>query len=134
MKSKAALSLMEQAIMVLVLAVAAAVCLRVFAYADILSRQNTAVDAACVRAQSAAETLKGCGGDLSLAAASYGGSLRDGGWVVGFDRDWQQTEGAAEYTLRAEILNSGTEYLGEALISVSGDGELFSLTVRWQEA
>ena len=133
MKSKAALTLIEQTIIVLVLTVAAAVCLRVFLYADGLSKKNTAMDAACTQAQSAAEILKACRGDMAKAAGSFGGSVEDGSWVVYFDEQWQQSAEAAEYVLMAEIIPSGIEYLGKAQISVCGVEELFSLELCWQE-
>ena len=48
MRSKAPLVLMEQAVMVLVFALAAALCLRAFVWSDQLSRQNEARDRAPV--------------------------------------------------------------------------------------
>ena len=133
MKSKAALTLMEQMIMALVLVAAAAVSLRVFVYTDALSKKNTAADAACIQAQSAAETLKSCGGDMNAAAAVLGGTSEGDRWVIGFDGDWRQTEAEPEYTLTAEKVDGGTEYLGKAKISVLGGEELFSIEVCWQE-
>ena len=46
MRSKAPLALMEQMVMVLVFALAAALCLQAFALADRISRQNAERDQA----------------------------------------------------------------------------------------
>ena len=58
MRSKAPLVLMEQLIMVLVFAVAAALCLRMFVGSDNLSRRYAATDRTVLEAQAAAEQLK----------------------------------------------------------------------------
>ena len=63
MRSKAPLVLMEQLVMVLVFALAAALCVQVFVLSDQTSRNYAARDRAAVAAQNAAEQLKGCGGD-----------------------------------------------------------------------
>lgn len=61
MRSKASLSLMEQLMMVLVFALCAALCLRVFAGARQISEETARCDDAVVIAQNAAEMLKaGC--------------------------------------------------------------------------
>ena len=58
MKSKATLVLMEQLVMLLVFALAAALCLNVFARADEISKQTARRDEAVLIAQNAAEILK----------------------------------------------------------------------------
>lgn len=50
--------LLEQLVMVLTLAVAAAVCLRLFVAADQISRQSRQLDRAVLAAQTAVEVLK----------------------------------------------------------------------------
>ena len=60
MRSKAPLVLMEQLVMVLVFALAAALCVQVFVLSDQTSRSHEARDRAVVAAQNAAENLKGC--------------------------------------------------------------------------
>lgn len=58
MKSKASLFLMEQLVMVLVFALAAALCLQVFLRADQISRKTASLDEAVMIAQNGAELLK----------------------------------------------------------------------------
>ena len=66
MRSKAPLALMEQMVMVLVFALAAALCLQAFALADRISRQNAERDQALVAAQNAAEQVKQVRGDWDV--------------------------------------------------------------------
>ncbi len=61
MRSKAPLALMEQLVMVLVFALAAALCVQVFVLSSRTSRWNESRDRAVVEAQNAAELLKGDG-------------------------------------------------------------------------
>ena len=121
-RSKAPLALMEQAVMVLVFALAAALCLRVFVWSDQTSRRCEARDRAAVEAQSAAEVIK-----------------REGkaGLTACYDRDWNLTNAPAEdgYTLTAAEEETGVPGLGRALVRVeTGGGEpLFELHVAWQK-
>ena len=58
MRSKATLYLMEQLVMVLVFALAAAVCLRLFVGAQNTAEETSRRDGAVIAAQNAAELLK----------------------------------------------------------------------------
>ena len=85
MRSKSPLALMEQLVMVLVFALAAALCLRVFVFSDQMSERSETVDWAVMVCQNAAETLKSVGsegGDMALclqkAADAQGGTMSQG--------------------------------------------------------
>lgn len=134
MKNKGALVLIEQAIMLLVFALAAVLCLRAFVWADTASKDIAARDQALIQAQNAAEMLKSCAGDFDAAVVQMGG-IRDGEtWVVLYDENWNVTDDMHTYTLRAVSGRSGPEYLGRAEVSVyRGDSELTALEVCWQE-
>ena len=82
MKKNASLALIEQVIMLLILILAAALCLRAFAWSDKQSLYYRDRDRAMVELQSAAEVLKAHSGDFSAAAASYGGSATQTQWVL----------------------------------------------------
>ena len=136
MRSRAPLALMEQAVMVLVFALAAALCLRAFVLADGISRQVEATDHAVLWAESAADTLKAREGDLSRAAAELGGEVDGQRWTILLDENWQETAGESAYTLTVQPVESDQPLLGKAQIDVAeknGDS-LFSLEVCWQEA
>ena len=67
MKSKASLQLMEQLVMILVFAVAAALCLQVFAKSREISLETAHRDRAVALGRNAAEVLKATGGDEEAA-------------------------------------------------------------------
>ena len=134
MKGKTALTLMEQAIMLLILALAAAVCLQAFVWADTQSRQNSSRDQALTQLQSTAEILKAHSGDLSAASASYGGQVADDQWIIYWDENWVQTCSPDTYRLLAVPQDNQIPYLGSAALTLlQDDTELCSLTVCWQE-
>lgn len=135
MKNKAPLALMEQTLMVLIFALAAAFCLRAFVWADVTSRKNAARDRALLQAQSAAEILKSRTGDYAASAALFGGRLQDGAWHVGYDAQWNETAGDPVYDLWVLPGQSGQDYLATASVEVlDADGErLVLLPVSWQE-
>ncbi len=136
MKKNASLALIEQAVMLLVLAIAAALCLKAFVWADTQSLHYSNRDRAITQLQSAAEVLKFHKGDLTAAAQTHGGSLGGGQWVVALDKDWNQTAAPGDYRICATLLDCDTDYLGGATLTVlPARGEpLAQLTVYWQEA
>lgn len=148
MRSKAPLALMEQLMMVLTFALAAAVCVQVFALSDKLSQRNAARDKATVLCQSVAETLHHNGGDVEAALTQVSGAepgMRDGfGYFCSYDESWEslfyQTDRPQQssYTLRVAQVDSGVAGLGKANVEAfawrAGTMEsLFALDVTWQE-
>lgn len=111
MKSRASLLLMEQLTMVLIFALATALCLQVFVRADAISIQNTRRDRAVMIAQNAAEMLK-----------------------AGAQAD--EIPGEADYPMEIRMVDSGVPGLCQAEITVGHAEEtapLFALNVGWQE-
>lgn len=135
MKQKASLALMEQVIMLLVFALAAALCLQAFLWADTHSLENTHRDRALIELQSAAEVLKQHKGDFSAAAASHGGVVENGVWTLSYSGDWLRSDADEVFYLRATPESLETDYLGGAALEITqADGKpLASLTVYWQE-
>lgn len=135
MRSKAPLSVIEQLIMLVVFSLAAAVCLRGFAWADSQSKHSRARDLALIQAQSAAGMLKQTGGDLAAAAEGMGGQVRESQWTISYDEDWEPVRGEGAYVLSARHLPQ-TEGLpmGSARVTVQDEhGTLSELCVSWQE-
>jgi len=128
--------LMEQLIMVLVFALAAALCLQGFALANRTSRNQHARNQAVVIVQNTAELLKYTAGDYASVSAAYHG-IWDGNTVtICFDEDWKSlpTPSKAAYILQMIPVESDQNLLGSALIQVTEqDDILFELTVAWQE-
>lgn len=122
MRSKAPLVLMEQLIMVLVFAIAAALCLRLFVTSGKLSQHYADTDMAVQVAQAEAERLKS------------GKHVWSGGKItIPHDENWQPSIENIAYYLYITF-SQPTPYLAQAHISVcTVDGEeLFALPVAWQ--
>ena len=96
MRSKAPLALMEQLVMVLVFALAAALCVQVFVLSGQTSRWNESRDRALVEAQNAAEILKGLSGDYEAACAACGGQWNGTMWGISYDEQWEPAENASQ--------------------------------------
>ena len=137
MKSRAPLVMMEQLVMVLVFALAAAVCVRIFALSDRLSLENETRDRAVTAVQNAAETLKACRGNYGEASRLLGGTWDGTAWSISYDSRWSPLAEAAEGTFQvlAVPADSGQELLGTAQVTAfTWQGtELYSLSVAWQE-
>lgn len=142
MKGKGSLALMEQIVMLLVFALAAALCLQAFVKSDQLSRRSEAADHAAVLCQSVAETVKNKSGDLAAAAQTleipYGGYAGEGmDFEQHYNEDWTVSHTREyAYCLRAEVLDSGVSGLGKARVWVETDpatDALFELEFSWQE-
>lgn len=124
MKNKASLTLIEQVIMLLVLAVAAAVCLQIFVSAAAMAKRSALQDRALQQAQSCGEVLKSTAGDMEEAALILGGTVKEGVLQL-------NAEGV---TVMAEKTPGKNPLLGEAAVSVySNDTQLYIFNVYWQE-
>ena len=134
MKKKASLPLMELAIMILVFALAAVMCLRVFIWADKRSRYNEARSQMAICVQNAAEMLKYNRGDLTVSKNAIGGTEDGEKWTLRYDENYELTDGEAEYTIEVQREES-EELLGQAgITALDKDGnELLTVTVCWQE-
>ena len=112
MKSKASLFLMEQLVMVLVFALAAALCLGVFVRANEISSETARRDKAVIIAQNAAQMLKTTG-DPELV---------------------RQRVDSGEFVLEIQNENSEISGLRQAKIIVFyKNREVFFLRTGWQE-
>lgn len=128
MKSKTPLVLIEQTIMILIFAVSAAVCLRVFAYSENMSRAMEIRDRAFVHAANTAEVLKNVHGDIGRASEILHAE-NDGRIMKYSDEDESY-----EFIVVSEKTESGTDKLGRATITVFCEGsEAAGLEVCWQE-
>ncbi len=138
MRSRAPLALMEQMVMLLVFALAAALCLQAFVRSEAMSRESEARDRAAVQCQNAAEAVRHAGGDLEKAAETLGiardqeepalSAYYSGDWSPCGAQDWA-------YRLTVRPVESGVRGLGKASVRVSAaDGSaVFELEIAWQE-
>lgn len=135
-RSKAPLSLMEQLVMLLVFALAAALCLQIFVFSGQLSRSCEARDHAVTEVQNAAEAVKLCSGNAEEYEKLLGGTSANGVLSIGFDEKWNSTETEnAEYTVTVAPQPAEGSMIGTADISAQNkNGEtIFSVSVSWQE-
>ncbi len=135
MKGKMALILIELTVMLLIFALAAALCLSAFVWSDTRSVQSSQLDSALLRLQNAAEALKHSRGDLSAAARIIGGSFDANQWSIAFDEEWEETQSSPAYRMTAVLQESTVAYLGEALLEIldRDGGCIARLSVCWQE-
>ena len=122
MKQKTSLMLLELVIMLLVFAVAAALCLQAFAWAQRATTQSSQKDLAYSRAQAAAEQLKNSAGDFE----ALGGKYEDGCCLMALEN---------ALTLKAQPLQLEQVGLAGARVCVyAPDGScLAQIDVCWQE-
>lgn len=139
MRSKAPLVLMEQLVMVLVFALAAALCIQAFVLADRRSASCAEQNQAVIAAQSAAEVYKNCRGDGNQAAELYGGHVEQGSWVTYWDQDGRQVNDREDAAFQVQVapVRTDSEYLGRATlkaVETGGNSQFcYTLQLAWQE-
>lgn len=140
------MAMMEQMVMLLVFALAAALCLQAFVKSDSMSKRGEARDRAVVLCQNTAETLRYFGGDMGNAqvetAEKLGYQSGQGLLWQEFDENWNPIEaGAASvYRLESEGVPTDVPGLWKAQVrvvsgfNVGQEPEvLFEIEVAWQE-
>lgn len=134
MKSKAPLAMMEQIVMVLVFALAAALCLQTFVLSGKISKKTEAKNRAVTEVQNAAEIVKNKG--FSGYLERYTPRQAEEEYVSFFTGDWQITgeEKQAEYKMTVTYTESAELPLWQAditLATASGE-ELIRIPVAGQ--
>lgn len=124
-RSKAPLALMEQIIMILVFALAAAACLQAFVYARNLSLEGEKRDAALVHIQEVAEYTKSVHGDMDAVKKYFLAETAPDGIKVSYPEE------KMELYMSVKKEN---KYLEKAKISVKDtDGNIVhEITAAWQ--
>ena len=134
MKSKAPLVLMEQIIMVLVFALASALCLQSFVLAGKISRQTEAKNHAAIELQNTAESLKASGPDNYIKDA--GAVQTENGYVLWYDADWNQTAEPEQMAYYMELCPDSptidTLWKLELIVSEKDGTELLRIPVAGQ--
>lgn len=134
MRSKAPLAMMEQIVMVLIFALASALCLQTFVLSGKLSKRTEAENRGAVEAQNAAESIKALG--MNQYIQEQNAVVIKEGFRIFFDEEWDsvfETEQAVYY-LDICPVNHDNEYFWRADIVVTEkDGtELFRIPAAGQ--
>jgi len=138
-KNKTSLVLIEILVMVLVFALASAMCLRAFGLSDRTSRENERLSRAVFFVQNAAETVKAAKGDPALIKEKLGAVENGGALCVNYDGNWAvlpDADGEWTYRIEIRIANSETPGLGKAQVSAIAADEaepVFTVSAAWQE-
>ena len=125
MKSKAPLLMMEQMVMLLVFALAAALCLQAFVKSDNISKTSENRDRAVTLCQSAAEAVRHSRGNLKKTAELLGEACLQEGNIeslsLGYNKDWDSFGVVDAFgkdvlrEVRITPIDSGVDGLGKAL-------------------
>jgi len=135
-KSKSHLALMEQAIMILVFAFAAAICVQAFQKADTTSKELAARDRAVNYSQTVAETVKSVRGDLESAAGILGGIAEENKLLFWYDNEWNRVskeDAAYELCLMVTETSAYLEKSQLIVTELKKSKVLFALPVNWQK-
>ena len=137
MKSKAPLVMMEQIVMILVFALAAALCLQAFVLSDSMSREGQRRDKAVLLCQNLAEECKASGhaGENVIPVPDASGEISSAP-VYYYDENSQLTESPSVYHVEAVRLSSDVPALARAQVTAYDEAtgkELFSMEFAWQE-
>lgn len=123
MKNKSSLALIELCIMLLVLALASALCLRIFAWAEQRAKENAARDLALVQMQSVAEKIKAAG-NIEEVTKTMETTWDGNSWRIDGE----------DYEIRIMPMEDQEENLGCAYLeAIYRDAVLASFSVSWQE-
>ena len=146
MKSKAPLLLMEQMVMLVVFALAAALCVQAFVRSDASSRQNEARDKSVVLCQNAAELIQHSGDVEAALTQLHGEVYEDNGVYRAFyDEDMNYLNsipgcgtGMPESVYRLEVTpeDTGVSGLGRArieVVTIKGGSSVFAIEAAWQK-
>lgn len=140
MKTKSALSssgmfLCELLIAILVFAVAAAVCVRIFVFANFTATDSSTLNHAVIAAQNGAECFKATGGDLSEAAKLLGTAGNGNAITIYMDQNWKSTNDEnAPYLVTVERTSRQVGCVnGEVTVSENAGDPLYVLTVSAEE-
>ena len=134
MRNRSTLVMIEHIVMLLVFAVAATVCVRMFALSETLSRKYEATDRAVLVTQNVAEMLKN-NGPVWIAEQPEVLHTGEDTWAVFYDEKWNATGAETMvYALVIKVSEDMDESLwrAELVVMTESGEELFRLSVMGQ--
>ena len=130
-KSSSSLFLMELIIVLFFFLLTAAICIQLFARAHSISRSSLELSHAQSLCASAAEVFSGTDGSAEAFLEKFPeGITAEQGVELFYDENFQSSgENEAKYRLTVETSSSGTDSRSAVIRFLSGDAEIYSLTV-----
>lgn len=121
-RSKATLFLFELVIIILIFAICCAICLSLFTASRRISIEAQDLSSAIIEAQSVAESLKSCHGDLDSLPSLIKGAKEDDAITVYYDTDWQITtnSNAAIYKIEVSAAESANMLHAQVVVYKQG--------------
>lgn len=136
-ESKAPLVLMEQVIMVVVFALAAALCVQAFVYARGVSLAIADRDHALGITQTLAEQAKATKGDLKTMSGTVGGIYVNDSLIHYYDSEWNMVDGkkqaAYEIVLEKDVKVHECQHATITSHKLTEEKPIFSMKIAWQE-
>jgi len=132
MKSrKSTLFLMEQVIVIAVFAICAAICVSILTSSYLMTRNALDTRNALMIAESAAESHKAFGGDITRIADILGGTadLDSNTFTIYYDTNWQPVNAEdASFVLNFTMRDDTLVIFSDVSVSTNAGSELVSLT------
>ena len=128
-RSKSALFLIEQVVVIAVFAICAAVCVFIMAFAFQIT--DTAVNSrnALLAAENAAESFKAFNGDVNLTAEFLGAGSNNNQIIVYYNEDWQVlTYGEAAFVMEILISEENITFAAISVTCITTNEVLINLT------
>lgn len=134
-RSKNPLALMEQVIMILVFAMAAAICVKAFVTARNMSVQSVQRSHASSICQTAADVIKSTRGDIDSLCDYFDVCIEKEVLRAYYDDEWKMSDKAEASFCLCIIIDDKDECLGIATISMIGMDEevIFEMETAWQK-
>lgn len=124
-RSKLPLFLMEVVIMLLVFALSASVCLKVFAEGKKIATESCELDKACMEVQKVAEYWQSTKGNPQETARLMQAEINGDGFEVFYDEEWSPTEKAGIFTLSMQADGTTAD-----IVMKKHDKVLFSIKTK----
>lgn len=132
--SKSRYFLVELLVNCLLFAVAAAICIAIFAHGNMTEKKSTALSMAIAESQNVAESVKAAEGDLQMLGTLLDAGEESGVYILRYDEDWQRfpdgadgsddpDDAGAVYELRA-VIDIDENNMLQADISVTDKKEI----------
>lgn len=131
-KSKSSLFLMEFIITLLLFSICAAICMKLFAATDSLSKKTKELNNAVACAQGFAEVMRGTDGTIDSIVEHYPNAIRGGSgfFQVFYDSDFNECSyDKAAYVGDVTLTPNGAiQNMEVMIVRLSDHGEVYSLT------